>query len=317
MLRTADEKWVHRLNRALYPLISYSQTHPLGAFSPVRAAAAAITAHLAYCTIDDQERAAVERATIVPCKAFQRLVRLPVSFDIALVLRALDFADPIIIRTRRFVAVGFPAGSQIYIGVRGTVGAYDWGLNARAWPRRGRSLPLYFHAGFLAEATELAGKLSAAIAAHRMSSNLERVFLSGHSLGGAIAAILHQQRGDLVPAMRGASGDCYIFGAPRTVWGRGGIFLDPPFAFRRLEDFVPRVPPATFGYENFRQQLSPTGAPFVDRGLADWWPFLKWLDALAFGRFIEGHSMENYRREVLQSAAVHPDIAKYWPDGLD
>jgi hypothetical protein len=61
MLRTADEKWVYRFDRALYPLISYSQMHPLGAFSPIRAAAAAIAAHLAYCTIDDQERADVER----------------------------------------------------------------------------------------------------------------------------------------------------------------------------------------------------------------------------------------------------------------
>lgn len=318
MIRTAEEEWVRRLGGPLYLLINQSREHELGVFSPVRAGAAAIVAHLAYCTIGDEERAEVERATIVPSEAFQRLVRLTVSFDSAAVFTALDFPDPIIVRTRRFVALGFPAGSELYLGVRGTVSAYDWRLNARAWPRRSKHLPLYFHSGFLAEATALAGKLAASIAAHRSASNLERVFLMGHSLGGAVAAILHQQRdlllGQMPTRIRCTSGDCYVFGTPRTVWGHGQNFIEQPFAMRRSEDIVPRVPPAMLGYESFRRQLQSDGASFLDRGLLDWWPFLKWINALAFGRFIEGHSMERYRKEILAIAAEHPDVERFWPD---
>lgn len=318
MIRTAEEEWVRRLGRPLYLLINQSREHQLGVFSSVRAGAAAIVGHLAYCTVSDEERADVERATIVPCEAFQRLVRLTAPLDIAAVLAALDFPTPIIVRTRRFVALGLPAGSELHIGVRGTVSAYDWSLNARAWPRRGADLPFFFHGGFLAEATELAGKLGDSIAVHRSASNLKRVFLHGHSLGGAIAAILHQQRSLLLPAMpapmRCNSGDCYIFGAPKAVWRFGQEFIDQPFATRRVEDIVPRVPPAMLGYKSFRQQMQPNGAPFSDRGLLDWWPFLKWIDALAFGKFIKGHSMERYRDEVLGVAAEHPDVKRYWPE---
>ena len=320
MIRTVEEEWVRRLGRPLYLLINQSRRHELGVYSPVRSGAAAIVAHLAYCTVSDEERADVERATIVPCETFQRLVRLTASFDIAAVLATLDFADPIIVRTRRFVALGFPAGSELHIGIRGTVSAYDWSLNARVWPRRSKDLPIYFHGGFLAEATALAENLAASIAAHRSASNLERVFLHGHSLGGAVAAILHQRRVLLLPGMpdptRFNSGDCYVFGAPRTIWRRSQGFIDQPFATRRSEDIVPRVPPAMLGYKSFRHQLQPNGASFLDRGLLDWWPFLQWIDALAFGRFIEGHSMERYRSEVLSYAAGHPDVERYWPDDV-
>ncbi|MBG6119342.1 MULTISPECIES: lipase family protein [unclassified Sphingobium] len=318
MIRTPEEEWIRRLGRPLYLLINQSRVHELGIYSPVRAGAAAIVAHLAYCTVTDEERADVKRATLIPCEAFQQLVRLTESFDIVAALAALDFADPIIVRTRRFVALGLPAGSELHIGIRGTVSAYDWSLNARAWPRRDNCLPLYFHGGFLTEASLLAGKLAAAIAAHRSAPNLERVFLHGHSLGGAIAAILHQKRGLLLPVMhpqmRRNSGDCYVFGTPRTVWHHGQEFIDQPFALRRPDDFVPRVPAAMLGYGSFRQQLQPNGSPFHDRGLVDLWPFLKWIDALAFGKFIEGHSMERYRGEVLAIAAEHPDVERYWPD---
>src|SRR5690606_24871988 len=84
--------------------------------------------------------------------------------------------------------------------------------------------------------------------------------------------------------IRCTSGDCYVFGTPRTVWGHGQNFIEQPFAMRRSEDIVPRVPPAMLGYESFRRQLQSDGASFLDRGLLDWWPFLKWINALAFGR---------------------------------
>ncbi|GAA2848920.1 lipase (class 3) [Aminobacter aminovorans] len=317
MIRTASKECVESVGRPLYLLINQSRSHPLGTFSQVRSAAMAVVAHLAYCAIGNEDRANVERATIVPSLVYQRLVQLEGGFDIVAAFTGLDFADPIIVRTRRFVAVGLLAGSELWIGVRGTVGAYDWALNARIWPRRSReaNLPMFFHSGFLSETALLATKLKAAIAGHRRSASLRRIYLSGHSLGGAIAAIL-QLRGDLVPDMLQSMwrdpGDCYIFGAPRAVWRDGTVFLSQSFAIRRSADFVPRVPPSMIGYENFRQQRYPDGEPFYDQTPFDWWPFLKWISVLTFGKFIEGHSMERYRAEVLGSAACHPDLQPYW-----
>lgn len=314
MIRSIGEDYVKKLGEPLFPLIHQSRSHPPRVFSQARSAAMSIVAHLSYCTIDDEDRANVDRATIIPSTAFQYLVELKVEIDIAAILAELDFANPIVVRTHRFVAIGLLARSELWIGVRGTVGAYDWGVNARILPRHSRNLdlPMFFHSGFLSEATLLAAKLKDAIAAHRSNASVQRIHISGHSLGGAIAAILHQLRGDLVPhmprSMRRDPGDCYIFGAPRTVWRHGEAFMEPPFAIRRSEDIVPRLPPSTLGYENFREQRYPHGAPFLDRGLSDWWPFLKWINAKTFHKFPEGHSIETYRSEVLErSASLHVD----------
>ena len=319
--RTAAIDWVHKLGSPLYTCINQSKAHPLGLFSQVRASALAVAAHLAYCAIGDQERGDVERATIIPCHAFHTL-RPVTSFELAAAFGPLDFPEAFVVRTNRFVALGLPTNDELLIGVRGTVGAFDWSLNARIWPRRSASLslPMYFHSGFLSEAELLASHLSQAINSHRKYASIKRVFLAGHSLGGAIASILHQRREIFTPHLPGqgyAPGDCYIFGAPRTNWRYGSAFLDQAFAVRRAEDIVPRTPPATLGYENFVRQSAVDGTAFRDRGLVDLRPFLRWIDTMRFSKFLKGHAMETYRREVLLAACRHPDLQPYWHNSFN
>ncbi|MDG6094511.1 lipase family protein [Acetobacter sp. AN02] len=321
MNRTAAIDWVRKLGSPLYTCINQSKVHPLGVFSQVRGAALVVAAHLAYCAIGDQERADVKRATIIPCHAFH-LLRSVTSFELAMAFGPLDFPEAFIVRTNRFVALCLPTADELLIGVRGTVGAYDWGLNARIWPRRSASLnlPMYFHSGFLSEAELLASSLSQAIQSHRKYGSIKRVFLAGHSLGGAIAAILHQRRELFAPHLPGqgyAPGDCYIFGAPRTVWRDSTAFRGQPFAIRRIEDIVPHMPFATLGYKDFPQQYDVGGTPFCYRGLAGFSRFLQWVAAAKFRKFLEAHSITTYRREVLLAARGHPDLAPFWRDGFN
>ncbi|MDP4006721.1 hypothetical protein [Methylobacterium sp. NEAU K] len=315
LIRTADEEWLWNLGRPLYLFANQSRRHPYHEHSVVRSAAAAIVSHLSYCVIDEEERRNVSRATIIPSFTFQLIMRNDLSIDIFSILRAMDFPDPIIVRTKNFVALGLLANSELFVGVRGTVGAYDWLINLSCWPRASKilDLPTYFHGGFLSEAEALVDVLRQEISTRR--ARVDKIIYAGHSLGGAIAAILHQARSTVAEGSP-IDGDSYIFGAPRTAWRFAGDFIAQPFAARRAEDVVPRVPPSLMGFESFRDQRDLSGEAYTDRGLIDLRPFLIWLDAMAFSKFIEGHSVENYRDEAIKTASQHPDVSRYIQQNL-
>lgn len=126
----------------------------------------------------------------MPCRVYQELLAgEPVDFIEA--LASVDFANVEIVRTRYFVAVIFPAHERLLIGVRGTQFAYDWLINVNVFKRRGES-GTSFHRGFLREAEKLAEAVNDRLLT-QYGKQLTRkncaIYLAGHSLGGAVAAL--------------------------------------------------------------------------------------------------------------------------------
>jgi pimeloyl-ACP methyl ester carboxylesterase len=155
------------------------------------------------------------------------------------------------------VSVVIPARTFFLIGVRGTQFAYDWLINLNIAKAKGASGE-YFHIGFLREADKLALELRTRLLdryANRIASRDCAVYLAGHSLGGAIAAILSQMQ-LAVPINA-----CYMFGAPRISNSKKMTGLYQPFAMRRALDVVPHCPPSAFGYIDFLNQKAPNGDP--------------------------------------------------------
>jgi hypothetical protein len=308
MLRDAGREEIRKVALPLWTLLHSTQwPGQPGAFDPIKNGACAIVAHLAYCAVGDDERERKNRAKVVPCRVYQELLAgEPVDFIEA--LASVDFANVEIVRTRYFVAVIFPAHERLLIGVRGTQFAYDWLINVNVFKRRGES-GTSFHRGFLREAEKLAEAVNDRLLT-QYGKQLTRkncaIYLAGHSLGGAVAAILNQMQ------FRASIHGCYIFATPRISEETHFAGNYQPFQTRRDLDIIPHCPPRLFGYSDFAQQVMSTGQPYVPAGGIELYFFASWLLSLALNQFPKNHSMERYRLEVLEPFKQHPDISRRW-----
>jgi hypothetical protein len=308
MIRTVGREEIRAVAAPLW-LIMNGTLWPgqAGAFDIVKNGASTIVAHLAYCAVGTDEKERRNRAKVVPCRVYQDLL---VSGDIDLIeiLASVDFQDVEIVRTKSFVAVIIPAHERFHIGVRGTQFAYDWLINASAWKARDGN-GLSFHRGFLREAQLLGAALLERLHqryGERMSRHNSAIYLAGHSLGGAVAAILSQMRSP-VPIKA-----CYMFGTPRIAKAAHVASRYQPFATRRDLDIVPHCPPSVFGYTNFANQIASNGSPYTAAGGLELYFFASWLLSLAVKQFPNNHSMERYRLEVLDTIKQHPGVSPYW-----
>jgi lipase (class 3) len=286
------------INQTSWPRPNYD-VRTSGIFDVIRSGALAIVAHLSYCAIGSDERKHPHRAKVVPCRVYQRLL-LAEDFDFVEVMRGLDFAGIRIVRTERFVAILVPVKrhNMILVGVRGTQFAYDWAVNLRINKRKLFD-DIEFHAGFFDEAQEL-GKL---IIELRFEYDLEdgppTMFFAGHSLGGAVAALM-------------ASAGSYTYGSPRVCSASAMRAIKQPFAIRRSLDIVPHCPPSLFNYANFKVELDPAGTSFKPADSQEMYFFISWIVGLAMSSFLENHSMERYRAEVLEVVRQQPSVQPHW-----
>lgn len=307
MLRNADWELMRSVGGPLWLLLEgagWPTNH--GERTPTGAAASAVLAHLAYCTVGEEEREDVARATVVPSKLFQQLVAQE-QIDLVEAFRRLDLPGVEIVRTRRYVALAIAWQDLILVAVRGTVGAYEWAINlnvVRSRDALGRSV----HTGFFDEACLLARDLKTRLQT-RFSDYLGRpncaIYLSGHSLGGAVVALMKHM--DFPAPVH----DSYIFGSPRVGPVQSQDFAQP-FATRRDLDIVPHCPPRFLGYEDFRFQSAADGSVFVPATGLELAFFASWIVSLALRRFSESHSMERYRFEATNEARRDPVIGERW-----
>lgn len=267
--------------------------------------ACALLSELAYYHVPAWEIEAGRRALLVPCEAYARL-RRGSSSDVRTVLGTLDKEGLFVVETRGIVAVGFPHGDTLIIAMRGTIMmlAWDWRINLSA-----RMVPfhhLYWrdyqpasggcHSGFLGEAVRIGRKIEHEIG--NLGLQPKRIFLTGHSLGAAVAA--------LSPWFLRRSCVRTLFASPRYC-DAAFLAIDPFGAvrnFRRDGDLVPFVPPRRMGYADMAEEFATNGQPYLRAP-----PFrLRNLHVGPWIRFIgsgtKAHKMELYRAETGAAAAA-------------
>lgn len=257
----------------------------------------ALFAEIAYHHVPNLELDSKRgRAKLVPSYAYRALVKGERATDVATYLQqALDSADAFAVNTEGVVAVGAPVAADWFIGFRGTKFLYgfDWWVNGRvrlvpATPSPARSGPGRFHSGFADEAARISAKVMHVVKTSRLP-NPGHVFLVGHSLGGAVAAVANDH-------LRFAPTEVCLFGSPRYADRNAYVNATDlwPTQVRRRGDEVPTVPPRVLGYADHPIELAPDGTMFVDPSLIE--------KLVAWPRFVahrcHQHSIETYRHEL-------------------
>lgn len=273
----------------------------------------AMFAELAYHHVPEAEIGSNKRAKLISSEAYKQIIKreMASSADITPYVSRQrnegELPQSFIVTTEQIVAIGHVFGNRLFIAFRGTkftLGA-DWYTNFQAkkvpiprgcfpWTKRifGRN-PGLFHRGFLKEAHRISDLINAELII-RSFSHVEKVYLSGHSLGGAVAFISQQFLG--VDQIAGI----FIYGAPRSCNVRGCIdrTFKYPIQVRHAGDPVPTVPPLTFRYVDYPLELNTDGNHYRDPDFLEC-PFtsiFRWLWCLCgLGR---SHFMEIYRKEL-------------------
>lgn len=283
---------------------------PLDHRSPVVRYVCALFAELAYYHIPQWEIDDKKRAKLVPCDAYQALVARGVPTNIGTLLQQLDLPRGFVVADRGAIAVGVVLNRLLFVGVRGTQFLFDWNINMRSRlvpvNARFRIRPPFIfsttsgrlHSGFGEESVRISTRILDAIRDSSLG-DIDHVFLTGHSLGGAVAAIAEN-------FVKVAPTSVCIFGAPRYSDLSAYISLPdgPPAQVRRPGDVVPTVPPKAFGYADHPYEFGTGGTPYIDPApyASTFGGLLRWAQFLA-GRF-EPHSMEIYRHELGATAGA-------------
>ena len=294
---------------------------PIDDRSPTVRYLCALFAELAYYHIPQWEIDDRKRAKLIPCEAYRALVAGAGGRTTNLTpdFQKLDLPRGFVVADRGVVAVGLVLNRLLFVGFRGTQFLFDWRVNLRSKlvpvNARFRLRPPFvfstvsgrLHSGFAEEATRISTRVLDAIRDSNLG-DVDHVFLTGHSLGGAVAAISEN-------FVKVAPTSVCILGAPRYSDLSAYFSLPdgPPAQVRRPGDVVPTVPPRAFGYADHPYEFSTSGAAYIDPApySSTFGGLIRWAQFLA-GRF-QPHDMETYRNELGATAGAQGAMSPLAP----
>jgi hypothetical protein len=270
----------------------------------------ALFSELAYQHIPQNEIDDQRRVKFIPCYAYQRLAAEGVSIDVTTIIRNInvDLPPPFVIATRGVIIVGTLVRRELFIAFRGTQDLFaDWSINLRlclvaaiaCFPRHlphgFYSAPGRVHAGFGTEAgrvcRDISQEIQELIRTRYCGRRIDEIFVTGHSLGGAVAAIVGQ-------FMQPKPTTVCILGTPR--YCDAEAFSDfrssPPTHIRRPADIVPALVPGLLGYADHCLEFEPNGRKYAHSDLLTLQSAQRLWSFLA--RHCKDHFMEQYRHEL-------------------
>ncbi|HJV85980.1 MAG TPA: lipase family protein [Noviherbaspirillum sp.] len=252
---TSGQDEVNRLLGTIRATIRKVPAHAWAehAFSRDKALVSALFSRLAYAHIPQYELDSSKGVKIVPSELYQLVFAERITLDMRALLTASDLGgrvDVFIASNRGAVAIGVKTDLFIVVAIRGTRLLYlsDWVIDFRArmiHPYGGEKAHLGFHSGFFHTIQSLRWDI---IQSLRSWPEGMPVIVTGHSLGGAMAAILYgmeEFRGYWPPS---TGPQCYTFGMPRYGNALATCMQPYPFHTYHLKDPVPRLPPALLGF---------------------------------------------------------------------
>lgn len=276
-------------------------------FSRTKAYVCSLFAEAAYWHIPEFELDNGGRFKVVPCQAYRELVRRNVWGDEAatLLLKNADMEPPIVVFRRYAVVVAFIVQDVVFIAIRGTAHLYDWliNLDARRIAIGPDAVNVRLHRGFFRALASALEEVSVELRRHAGPDT--PIYVAGHSLGGALAAIMHAIWSINVPVRSSQQGvaearmtttrAAYTFGMPRYGNFAAVRHLATPHHVYRDRDFVPRVPPRWLGFDEPFVEYR-TDGDCLERVLhRSSMAQIRWLFYLLTGIGLRAHSMERYR----------------------
>ena len=290
-----------------FPELIHRLTPPFSARDPLVRYLCALVSELAYYHVPKFEIDHKKRAKIVPCKQYVEICNSGTPTDILRLTERADLINAFVVVDRGVVAVGIIVKGLLFLGFRGTLFLYDWKINLRSsmvellspcWHDI-RGLSWYeaigcgrAHRGFTEESIRIYWKIFDALRKNGID-DCTHMFLTGHSLGGAVAAIVES----FFPL---TSTSTCLFGSPRYCNASAyySAIKKPPIQIQRVGDIVPELPPRIMGYADHPYQFDTSGdlviRPIGGSGLSH---FI-WCLTLFLSKGLLPHRMESYRQEI-------------------
>lgn len=258
-----------------------------------KAYVASIFSKVAYLHIPEYELKNSNRANLIPCEEYREIIKSGKRSSLPEILRSSDLSDFFIVERPYAIAVTVKVKNILFISMRGTQKLYDWlvNLNAmRSRPHPNKDIDIYFHKGFHKAATSCIDEIFSEIAKRYGKDN--KIYVTGHSLGGALAAILHgllnedfyryryNSRNRINDKFRTLS--CYVFGMPRYGNFHAMEHFVSPYHIYNQGDIVPTVPSKYFGFEDGLIEYCLNTEGYIDHSKIKGNSFIKFIYGLVY-----------------------------------
>lgn len=221
-------------------------------FSLKKSLLCCVLSELVYHHVPGWEVGGQNRMWMVPCLGYRQIVRSGNASSIEPVLDEFGIESLILDDEENntiAVIARIPRPEVIIVALRGTSGFYDLMLDLK--------FPLKQASGVSAVGKVHKGFNKEAVIRHAdMMTRLKvwgdpnvPVYFTGHSLGGAISAIMQISHMQLTANSLFSPKSAYIYGTPR--YGDSSYLhsaQSEPFSFLRQNDPVPSLPPKFLGY---------------------------------------------------------------------
>lgn len=282
-------------------------------------------AALTYHSLSAFDYGDVENVLLVPSAQFELRLRSEAATrveweeswrrEVARLERRLEGGTLFeVISTSDLLIVIMETPAALVIAIRGTTTFHDIVAHDLSFvPHTINSFLAWnhYHAGFHAAAREAARAIRLTLSAKPQYAGLPIMF-TGHSLGGAAAAILHANPAWL--ELRGRTIGGYVFGTPGYATVRRYARTRRPFhvRFEHAIDYVPDSSPYWLGYSEIPGSMSISAA-----NLGPWPHYclhgtssgrLRVFNG--FGTLCPGHDIEHYlcALECLHGCSLHGDL---------
>jgi hypothetical protein len=270
-----------------------------------KAYVASVFAKIAYLHIPQYELKNTNRANLIPCVEYREIIQGPGNIGTEQFPRNSDFGEFFIVEKPYAVAVVIKVQTVLFISLRGSQKLYDWLVNLNATksrPYTNVDADIYFHRGFHHVAANCMHEIHSEIL--KRFGRDSTIYVTGHSLGGALAAILHAlwSRCHMHYRLIGynprdeylTTHSCYTFGMPRYGNFHAVQHFASPFHIYNQSDIVPTVPPKSLGFDDCPIEYCLTADGKVDRSNLKGSSFSQFIFRLATLKGIREHDMEIY-----------------------
>lgn len=224
-------------------------------FCKIKGYVCSLLSKMVYNHMPQYELSQTSRIKIIPSDTYLLNYINKRTFDLSSVLSDMDFGENFIIENEDLIIIGVKLRNIIFISVRGTQSFIDGIVDVKFLRMSGiGDSKIKLHRGFykavLKEIDNVVLQLS------RFSNS--NVYITGHSLGGAMAAILYNilalNKSSFLSAQSLFLKSCYTYGMPRYANNYATTLLQPTFQIYNPNDVVPVLPPKCFGYNNSREE---------------------------------------------------------------
>lgn len=291
------------------------------AFSVEKAHVCAELCSLVYNEVREHELKKASRIHLFASSEYRRIVESGSERSIIATLTETEFGrTSFVLASRYAVILGICLPDVVLVAIRGTAGLRPWDWSANIDTRKFAVFPhdgwleneAYYHRGFFEAIVPQVPSVLDRISELSSRSDEVPIIWTGHSLGGAMAAIAHSMsrfnHRQMITRSFYNSLCAYTFGMPRYA-GLGVVSFSPgPFHLFKRQDIVPAIPLRSMGFSDSTREFEISDDNHIE--LAERTDALGALGLLLRLRSgLAAHGIEGYAQSVADNLGVTRPLA--------